>query len=280
MEQTLVMDEPNSEADFCFGHSIHKGVIGLELSIDADHKVFPRAFMWSAADECTEVWSRFLHHITKAYPSLNSSSIVLKVDGAKGAWNAIKTVTKRHPFRDHRHRADNAQLNFGIKGKHAYLKIAKARDIDERDKLIKKQSEKFQKWVLAVPFAHWSAASQTLVHGQYETSCVEGMNNHIKNRIEIRGADPITALRRWIEWESSYYEERKALAAQAKGPVTPRMSVLLRKQRLATTAYQVSSLSSDKRRACVTHLSPQQDDVYCPTFNTEVLKTKYVVPQE
>ena len=63
MEQTLVMEEPNSEADFCFRHSIHKGVIEFKLGIDADHKVIPRAFMWIAADECTEVWSRFLHHL-------------------------------------------------------------------------------------------------------------------------------------------------------------------------------------------------------------------------
>ena len=55
MAQALIMDEPNSEADFCFGHSIHKGVIGLELTLDANHKVIPRAFMWSAADESTLV---------------------------------------------------------------------------------------------------------------------------------------------------------------------------------------------------------------------------------
>ena len=45
MAQALIMDEPNSEADFCFGHSKIEGVIGLELTCDANHKVIPRAWM-------------------------------------------------------------------------------------------------------------------------------------------------------------------------------------------------------------------------------------------
>ena len=85
MAQASIMTEPNSEADFCFGHSMYEGVIGLELTIDANHKVIPKAFMWSAADESTNVWRLFLHHITTAYPTLNTASNVLKVDGAKGA---------------------------------------------------------------------------------------------------------------------------------------------------------------------------------------------------
>ena len=79
------MSEPNSEADFCFGHSVYQGVIGLELTCDANHKVLPRAFMWSADDESTAVWSVFLEHISVAYPMLDNSNVVLKVDGAKGA---------------------------------------------------------------------------------------------------------------------------------------------------------------------------------------------------
>ena len=79
--QASVLNEPNSEADFCFGHSLHKGVIGLELTWDADHKVIPRSFMWSTADESTKVWTLFLQHVTAAYPTLNTSDVVLKVYG-------------------------------------------------------------------------------------------------------------------------------------------------------------------------------------------------------
>ena len=85
MAQALVMNEANSEADFCFGHSEHRGVIGLELSCDADRKVIPRAFMWSAEDESTKVWKIFLEHVIAAYPTLDTPEYVLKVDGAKGA---------------------------------------------------------------------------------------------------------------------------------------------------------------------------------------------------
>ena len=49
------MNDPNCEADFCFGHSKYGGVYGLEVTCDADHKVVPRAFMWSAADESTKI---------------------------------------------------------------------------------------------------------------------------------------------------------------------------------------------------------------------------------
>ena len=145
MAQASIMSEPNSEADFCFGHSIYQGVIGLELTCDANHKVIPRAFMWSANDESTAVWSIFLEHITVAFPMHDNSNVVLKVDGAKGAWAAILNKTKRLGFRDHRHRADNAQLKFGVKGKAAYHRIAKARDVQQRNHLISQQSEKFKK---------------------------------------------------------------------------------------------------------------------------------------
>ena len=125
MAQAAVMEEPNSGAEFCFGHSLHKGVIGIELTCDSNHKVIPRAFMWSAEDESTSVWTLFLKHVTASYPILNTSNVVLKVDGAKGAWAANTKVSNRVGFRDHRHRADNAQLKFGVKGKAAYLRITK-----------------------------------------------------------------------------------------------------------------------------------------------------------
>ena len=138
------MDEANSEADFCFAHSKIEGVIGLELTCDANHKVIPRAWMWSAADESSSVWNVFLNHLTAAYPTLNTNKVVLKVDGAKGAWNAVKLATRRQAFRDHRHRGENAQAKFGMKAKQQYFKIAKCRDRKLRDSLISKTDAKFQ----------------------------------------------------------------------------------------------------------------------------------------
>ena len=275
--QALIMDEPNSEADFCFGHSVHQGVIGLELTLDADHKVVPRAFMWSAADESTKVWTLFLEHLTLAYPTLNTDKVVLKVDGAKGAWTAVHTVTKRHPFRDHKHRGDNAQVKFGVKGRQTYLKIAKCRDKDDRDALIAEQSQKFKDWTCSVPFEYWSAAAQTMVHGQYETSCVEGMNKVIKYDIEVRGADPVTALLRWVQWDRDYFEQRKNNVMTANGVVTPRMKTILQRQSLALTQYTVGNVSADKRKATVTHLRPNKGKQYCSTFTTELLLSKDVI---
>ena len=78
----------------------------------------------------------------------------MKVDGAKGAWAALNVVSKRHGFRDHRHRADNAQQKFGIKARQAYMKIAKARDRKRRTELIEEQTQNFQDWVTLVPFTH------------------------------------------------------------------------------------------------------------------------------
>ena len=95
-----------------------------------------------------------MKHITAAYPTLDTNKVVLKVDGAKGAWNAVKMTTRRLPFRDHRHRAENAQMKFGMKAKQQYLKIAKCRDRDLRDSLISKTETKFQDWLLQVPFPH------------------------------------------------------------------------------------------------------------------------------
>ena len=85
-----------------------------------------------------------MKHITAAYPTLDTNKVVLKVDGAKGAWNAVKTATKRQAFRDHRHRGENAQAKFGMKAKQQYLKIAKCWDRELRDSLIRKADSKFQ----------------------------------------------------------------------------------------------------------------------------------------
>ena len=81
---------------------------------------------------------------------------------------------KRVGFRDHKHRSENAQNKFGLKGKLAYHLIAKARDVETREKLIREQSVDFQNWLCMVGVEHWSAAEQQKVHGQYETTCVEG----------------------------------------------------------------------------------------------------------
>ena len=115
-----------------------------------------------------------------------------------------------------------------------------------------------------------------MIHGQYETSCVEGMNALIKHTIDIRGADPITALRRWINWDKKYYEDRVACVSNASGSVTPRMKLLLQKQRLAITNYGVTNISADKRRACVTYMRPNNQNPYCHTFETEILTSKVV----
>ena len=80
-----------------------------------------------------------MENLTAAYPSHDTPECILKVDGAKGAWAAISTVTKRIGFRDHRHRGNSAQHNFGVKGKEAYLKIAKLRDGAKRDAMILKK---------------------------------------------------------------------------------------------------------------------------------------------
>ena len=115
-----------------------------------------------------------------------------------------------------------------------------------------------------------------MIHGQYETSCVEGMNALIKHTIDIRGADPITALRRWINWDKKYYEDRVACVFNASGCVTPRMNLLLQKQKLAITNYGVTNVSADKRRACVTYMRPNNGEPYCTTFETQILISKVV----
>ena len=274
MAQASMMKEPNSEADFCFSHAVNQGVIGLELTCDADRKVVPRAFMWSAEDESTKIWKIFLENLTAAYPSHDNPDCILKVDGAKGAWAAISTVTKRIGFRNHRHRGNSAQLKFGVKGKEAYLKIAKSRDGAKRDAMIKKQSLAFQKWLALVPLQHWSAAEQSLVHGQYETSCVEGLNALIKHNIDIRGIDPVSGLKRWISWDSDYYERRRTMALKAIGSVTPRMQLILQRQRLILHHYQVTKVTVDKRKATVTDMTPKDDSLYCTTFTTAILQHK------
>ena len=96
----------------------------------------------------------FLKNIAIAYPSTETSANILKIDGAKGAWAAVSTITKRTGFRDHRHRSENAATKFGSKGKNAYLKIAKIRDSVDRDALIEKQSPEFKKWLFLVDFKH------------------------------------------------------------------------------------------------------------------------------
>ena len=88
--------------------------------------------MWSAADESTKVWSIFLKHVTAAYPHLDTPKNVLKLDGAKGAWAAVTSVMKRVGFRDHDHRSENAQNKFVVKGKLAYYRIEKTRDVETR----------------------------------------------------------------------------------------------------------------------------------------------------
>ena len=110
-----------------------------------------------------------------------------------------------------------------------------------------------------------------MVHGQYETSCVEGMNNLMKSYVDIRGADPITALRRWIDWDSQYYQQRLDLVLNATGKVTPHMEKKLAGQRLALSKYSVTKISNNKRKACVTHLTPTAGTLYCPTYYTELL---------
>ena len=274
MAQSVVINEPNGEADFTFGHSVHQGVIGLELTCDAERKIIPRAWMWSAADESTKVWSIFLKHITAAYPHLDTPENVLKLDGAKGAWAAVTSVMKRVGFRDHKHRSENAQNKFGLKGKLAYHRIAKSRDVESRDKLIEEQSVDFQTWLSLVGFEHWSAAEQHQVHGQYETTCVEGMNNLMKNWVDIRAADPVTALRRWINWEANYFEKRKNLATKAVGIVTPRLQKIIQDFRLTRSSYQITELSQDKRSSTVTFLQPQSKQLACPTFQTRILTQK------
>ena len=59
-------------------------------------------------------------------------------------------MQKRKPFRDHRHRGENALKMFGTSGKEAYLKIAKSTDKIKRDKMIAHQNEKFQTWLMSV----------------------------------------------------------------------------------------------------------------------------------
>ena len=70
---------------------------------------------------------------------------IIKLDGQKGCWKVVKEGQRRIPFRDHRHRGQNALSMFGTAGKEAYLKIAKNRDPEKRDKMIAHQSVKFQR---------------------------------------------------------------------------------------------------------------------------------------
>ena len=81
----------------------------------------------------------------------------MKVDAAKCARVANKKVTKRVGFRDHRHRSEKAQLEFGVKGKEAYHRIGKPKGIQVRDALITEQSTKFKNWISIVLFTYWSA---------------------------------------------------------------------------------------------------------------------------
>ena len=52
------------------------------------------------------------------------------------------------------------------------------------------------------------------------------------------------------------------------------MKRLLQRQRLALNQYQVSDISSDQRKACVTLMQPVPGDLYCQTFHTEILSQR------
>ena len=122
---------------------------------------------------------------------------IIKLDGQKGCWKAVREVQKRKPFRDHRHRGQNALSIFGSAGKEAYLKIAKSRDTEKRDAMIAHQSEKFRKWLLNVDSKLWSAADVVALHGEYEASSVEKMNDILKKEL-VRRSDPLLALLRVV----------------------------------------------------------------------------------
>ena len=55
------------------------------------------------------------------------------------------------------------------------------------------------------------------------------------------------------------------------------MKILLQKQRLALPLYQVTDISSDKRRARVTLMQPVPGEFYCQTFHTEILSERSII---
>ena len=101
----------------------------------------------------------------KSYGHLNNVKNIIKLDGQKGCWKAVKEVQKRKPFRDHRHRSKNALSIFGSAGQEAYLKIAKNRDAGKRDQMIAKQSKKFQRWVMSVDKKVYCCGKSMLTRG-------------------------------------------------------------------------------------------------------------------
>ena len=164
---------------------------------------------------------------------MNNSKNIIKLDGQKGCWKAVKEVQKRKPVRDHRHRAKNALSMFGAVGQEAYLKIAKNRDPQKRDRMIEHQSKKFQKWIMKVDPKVWSAAELFRLRGEYETSSVEKMNDILKKEL-VRKADPLVALERFVLVDMKMYENRLRDCRTASGALVPRIKDELNRKSIIT----------------------------------------------
>ena len=108
------------------------------------------------------------------------------------------------------------------------------------------------------------------IHGEFETSSVEKMNEILKNEL-IRQADPFLALQRFIYLDLRMFENRKTLCQKAKGEFVPRIKEKLNKQSLITQDWQISFLNASLSKALVVPPACNKDRP-TPSFFT-VIKT-------
>ena len=69
-----------------------------------------------------------------------------------------------------------------------------------------------------------------------------------------------------------FTNKRLELIYNAKGPLTLRIERITHDQTIAIENYQVTHVSSDKRKATVTDMSPIENQPHCRTYETEIME--------
>jgi len=105
------------------------------------------------------------------------------------------------------------------------------------------------------------------VHGFYETSCVEKLNDMTSSFRDIRGSDPVTALWMVVEFCEVQFMKREKLAHAGSGVVTPRMKKILRD-------FSVTISSSNPKRATIVDPRLVDEDAFVLSYETEIFPTR------
>ena len=154
IKQSYYLNEPNGEVDFCHSRNSIGGTYAYECTTDANRHIITRLAYYSIEDESSDVWTKLFRRLKEVYPNLNNECNVQKVDGARGCWAVFDRESRKLPWRDILHRSKNAASKFGAKYADIYKRVAKARDIAWRDKLLSEQPEDFQIWCKRLPFKY------------------------------------------------------------------------------------------------------------------------------